>query len=695
MLILSMICVSFSFFAPLVKSASNEMYVDVSYKGYSDGTAEKPYKTIEQALDNAEDGDTIYIFSGLYQEDFKINKKVVMVGGIDEEETIIDTRFDRRYMVEITADEVTIEGITFSDEDGSMSSPIGALIAIKSDNNRIVGNKFNNTGSYGVYIDPSSSDNLVSNNVMNYTGRGINIDSSSANDLANNEIRNSTEYGIYMTSSGGNNRLYSNMIYDCPKGIFIESCANVNFTYNQIFRSRYYAIHVSECTDGFIINNLMEDCQGDGMYLTSDDFYIRNNTILNNSRGITLLGSHNIIQNNSFKNLSASGIYIQEGNNNILYLNKFRENGVSASDQGNNQWYYDSMGNYWSDYNNIDLDEDGIGDVFYSKNGVVDKYPLGYFLKPPDRASEPSPEDGEDGVGLDITLEVTVTDPDTEEDLTVYFYKVTIEDDNTAKSTLIESLSQNPVKHVQNDTKVQCRFTLGFNRTFVWYVVVDDGLLQNQSDPFYFSTRSTPPNNNKPVVDVGGPYSGEANRPIQFNGSGSYDPDGTIDFYRWNFGDGSSEIIEKKPIHTFSNEGEYTVTLTIIDNNGTSETETTIVNIQPYVNSPPNAKISVKTEAYAKEQVTFTSESSDPNGDALTYNWSIDGEYYNEKTVKHIFSSVGTYIITLAVSDGVYEDISTTQIKIKDKTEQTPGFEILIMIFAIIAILYFKRKNLR
>lgn len=677
---------SFSFFLPAVKSAGNEIYVNASHKGYSDGTAEKPYGTIQEALDNAEEEDTIYIFSGLYQEDLTIGKKIKMIGGIDGEETIIDTRFDRRYLVEITADEVTIEGITFSDEDSSMTSPIGAFIAIKSDNNRIVRNIFKSTCGYGIYIDPSSSDNLVSNNIISYTKSGIYISSSSTNDLANNEIDNSTEYGIYMKSSGGNNRLYANKIYDCPHGIFVESSNNLNLTYNNIMNSKYYAIYVSQCHDGFITSNVLKDCVGEGIFFYSEDFCIEDNIITDSRRGITIAGSGNTIKNNTFQDLSASGIYVQSGyDNNLFYLNKFKNNGASAKDQGDNQWYYLSSGNYWSDYDNVDKDEDGIGDVSYSKEGVVDKYPLGYFLKPPSKASNPSPADKEDDVGLQITLEVTVTDPDSGY-LDVYFYRG---DDDT----LIDSSTQNPKKHVQKNAVVQCKFTLGFERTFAWYVVTDDGLLQNTSDPFFFSTISTPPDNKPPVVDSGGPYDGEAKEPVTFDASGCYDPDGEIDFYRWNFGDGSSEILQENPTHIYKNEGTYEVTLTVIDDNGTSETETTLATIQPYVNSPPTVEISVPTKGYVGEQISFVSISNDPNGDPLTYSWSIDGNLFAESNVIYEFNIPGDYLVNLTVSDGKFEEISVAQITIEKKQEETPGFELMIFLVAAIVILFTRRKT--
>ncbi|MFO8126027.1 hypothetical protein, partial [Yoonia sp.] len=134
---------------------------------------------------------------------------------------------------------------------------------------------------------------------------------------------------------------------------------------------------------------------------------------------------------------------------------------------------------YWSDYNNIDVlpdgDSDGIGDTPYTKNGVYDLFPLGYFLKAPDKPHDPIPEDNETDVSLEITLKVRVTDPDSKE-LTVYFYRA--EDD-----TLINSQTQNPVKNVQNNSVVECRFTLGFGvKFFAWYVISSDGKQQNKSD---------------------------------------------------------------------------------------------------------------------------------------------------------------------------------------------------------------------
>lgn len=672
------------------KAESKEIYVNESYFGYSTGTAEKPYTKIQEAIDAASNGDTIYIFGGLYQEKILINKQLKIVGSIDEIETIIDYKYDYRYVIEITADEVTLEYVTVSDSDYTTTSPIGALIFLKSDNNRINNNKIKNSTSYGIYVHPNSADNLISSNEINNTKIGVYISSSINNDVVKNEISNCSEYGILTEYSTGTNRLYGNNITSGDAGIYVQNSNNINITNNTIEKSEFYSIYLANSINSIINMNKIKDSISDGIYLKSSDCIVRNNTIENNVRGILVYGNNNFIINNTLKKQSASGIYAQIGTNlNILYLNKFIKNGKSAQDLGKNQWFNDSKGNYWSDYNYIDKDLDGLGDAYYSKNGVVDKYPLGYFLKPPNKPDNPTPEDFEDGVGLTITLKVHVEDPDSDK-LTVYFYRGN--DD-----TLIQSNSPNPVKYVLNDTEVQCLFYLGYNTVFTWYVIVDDGLLQNKSDPFIFSTRKTPPDNDPPIAIAGGPYFTQVGDLVQFDSTGSYDPDGTIAFYRWNFGDGSSEILEENPTHIYENPMEFQVTLTIIDNDGSSTSSNTFVSVGTQENDPPVAKMTFVETARIGDQVFFdSSQTYDPDGDNLIYLWDFgNGQNSTIDSPVYKYKSRGSYEVTLTVTDGEYTDTATGIITIKaKKSSGSPGFELLFLIFAMIIFFIIKKRKL-
>ncbi len=78
------------------------------------------------------------------------------------------------------------------------------------------------------------------------------------------------------------------------------------------------------------------------------------------------------------------------------------------------------------------------------------------------------------------------------------------------------------------------------------------------------SVTITMPDNLPPVCDAGGPYAGPTNSPIQFDGTGSNDPDGTIVLYEWDFGDGSTGS-GATPTHTYTQMGLYNVQLCVTD----------------------------------------------------------------------------------------------------------------------------------
>lgn len=88
-----------------------------------------------------------------------------------------------------------------------------------------------------------------------------------------------------------------------------------------------------------------------------------------------------------------------------------------------------------------------------------------------------------------------------------------------------------------------------------------------------------PPVEGEPVAIPGGPYSGNVNVPLAFDGSGSYDSDGgNIVSYLWNFGDnttGTGMVVD----HTYLSAGTFVVTLTVIDNDGNENTATTTATI--------------------------------------------------------------------------------------------------------------------
>src|SRR6202007_557125 len=82
-----------------------------------------------------------------------------------------------------------------------------------------------------------------------------------------------------------------------------------------------------------------------------------------------------------------------------------------------------------------------------------------------------------------------------------------------------------------------------------------------------------------PVANPGGPYPGNVGQTITFNGAGSTAPSGpTITAYAWNFGDGSSGT-GAMPTHAYASAGTFTVSLTVTDTSGGTNTASTTATI--------------------------------------------------------------------------------------------------------------------
>lgn len=76
-----------------------------------------------------------------------------------------------------------------------------------------------------------------------------------------------------------------------------------------------------------------------------------------------------------------------------------------------------------------------------------------------------------------------------------------------------------------------------------------------------------PVTNQPPVANAGGSYTTQAGQVVQLNGAASFDPDGAIINYTWNFGDGTSGA-GATANHQYSTGGMYSVSLTVTDNSG-------------------------------------------------------------------------------------------------------------------------------
>ncbi|WP_051652339.1 collagenase [Clostridium algidicarnis] len=99
----------------------------------------------------------------------------------------------------------------------------------------------------------------------------------------------------------------------------------------------------------------------------------------------------------------------------------------------------------------------------------------------------------------------------------------------------------------------------------------------------------------KPVAEINGPYSGETGKAISFSSEGSKTENGNIVKYEWNFGDNETSN-QKDPTHVYRNEGEYTVTLKIVDAMGMEAVNTAKVSVKKSPNNPNPGPLSNEIE---------------------------------------------------------------------------------------------------
>ena len=94
------------------------------------------------------------------------------------------------------------------------------------------------------------------------------------------------------------------------------------------------------------------------------------------------------------------------------------------------------------------------------------------------------------------------------------------------------------------------------------------------ADALIVTVEGALPGSIPPIADANGPHSAVLGEDIEFDGSGSTDLDGTIVDYAWDFGDGNFGA-GVSPVHTYAAAGDYTVSLTVTDDDGFMDTDDT------------------------------------------------------------------------------------------------------------------------
>ena len=227
----------------------------------------------------------------------------------------------------------------------------------------------------------------------------------------------------------------------------------------------------------------------------------------------------------------------------------------------------------------------------------------------------------------------------------------------------------------------------------------------NPIQPPYYEPPS-PPSNIPPVANITGSRIGYVNQSLIFSAQYSYDPDGIIIEYRWDFeNDGLFDTEWTKEIlstHSYSNPGNYTIKLQVKDDDqatGITQLFITIIRLTPPLQLPI-AHAHGPYQAYTNQTFTFYSNDSyDPDGIIVNYNWDFgDKTFSYEQNPVHVYTQPGNYIAILTVRDNDnLSNIALASVYIRehkesvapDNSQSTPPIIPFIIILCIFLIILF------
>jgi PKD repeat protein len=147
----------------------------------------------------------------------------------------------------------------------------------------------------------------------------------------------------------------------------------------------------------------------------------------------------------------------------------------------------------------------------------------------------------------------------------------------------------------------------------------------------------------------------------------STDSDGSISSWLWDFGDEATSTAQN-PSHTYATDGTYTVSLTVTDDDGVTDTTSQDVTVSSSTtNSPPTADFMYTTTDLTAD---FKDESTDSDGSVVSWSWDFgDGATSTAQNPSHTYATDGTYTVSLTVTD----DDGATDTTSQDVTVSSAG----------------------
>ncbi len=446
-------------------------------------------------------------------------------------------------------------------------------------------------------------------------------------------------------------------------------------------RSGYSGINLSSCSNCIIENNkLLNNSRGIFLLRSSGNTVSKNNATNSGEYGIAFQNAiGNTISGNAVFN-NERGVYFGSSDNNTFSGNTIRNNriyGLFVCGLSDRNLIYN---NYLND-TNMTI-RTGVGNAYNvtkkaGTNIVSGPYMGGNFWGKPDGKGFSQTAIDKDGDGISDSVYKSITGSRLSDYLPLVIPKPTEPVIPVAKFSSNNTSGNMPLNIAFTDTSTgtPTKWSWNFgdgnssgskNPVHTYSAVGNYSVTLTVSNAAGSNTttksdyiKSTLPVQ-KPVVSFwGSRTSGDAPLTLSFTD----DSTGSPTEWNWNFGDGTYSTVQN-PKHTYSEAGNYTVTLTASNEAGSgTKTRPDYIEVTIPVQKPVSDFSSNITSGTAPLNIAFTDKST---GKPTEWNWSFgDGMYSTVQNPEHAYSKAGNYTVSLTVENTAGSNTTTKSNYIK------------------------------
>lgn len=202
---------------------------------YVGGSGPGNYTTIQEAINNAANGDTVFVSSGTYNENVYIDKSLNLIGS---SKPVINGKDSYKSTIEIMSDQVTVSNFEIHNTNGTSSGYRGIAIGktqyhqgdytavtisnchishaycgiiMRGSSHTVNLCEIDSNDYYAIDIISGGVSDTLTGNVINDNLRGINLQSYCTNNIIrDNTISGNRDYGIQLAANCSNNQIYHN-----------------------------------------------------------------------------------------------------------------------------------------------------------------------------------------------------------------------------------------------------------------------------------------------------------------------------------------------------------------------------------------------------------------------------------------------------------------------------------------------------